>query len=632
MQIAEVNIPEDYQGTGIGHTSMARLGTVVILAGPNGGGKSRLLQSVYLGVALHPTPMELETRQSLVENWRKQLEQKYGASAVVNEEQVFELVRHHYPEEAQWVKMCEDNTMRARRVVIRGLREDKPVYHYVPRQVGLVDPFSMSRSRTLAAAREVRDGIGFNSLGNGCLAYVADVQDRWFQATHPVVTIEESEKEQVVGNYQRLCDDIKKLLGTRLGRNLEGAPTLWGRSIQNAGLSEGQLLLLQLAVALHAQGMRLSEAILLLDEPETHLHPAAVVDVLETLRKATPNGQLWIATHSLPVLAWAPTDSLWFVRDGRAKWVGRDPELVLTGLLGDDQGRERLESFLQLPAQFASNRFAADCLLAPTVVMTDGDDPQLLQIRNAISAIHRPGQPFRLLDFGAGKGRLLAALREAHRDGQPFFETIDYRALDASASDREQCASLIDEIYGGGASAVRHFRGDADLESQLDAESIDVAIMCNVLHEISPGQWISVLGPGSALARSLRPSGFLLIVEDMHIPVGEKAHSHGFLLLDTYPLKGLFAWREADPAIQLVTERDGRLKAWLVPASLLKRVSPATRTDALQRLQIHARKALQDLRQQQPSFRNGQLHGLWTQLFANASLALDEFGGRTELR
>ncbi|RKH26843.1 ATP-binding cassette domain-containing protein [Corallococcus sp. AB018] len=630
MLITEVKLPEDYEGKGMGRTNMNRLGSVVVLAGPNGGGKSRLLQSIFRAVVNQPTPMQLSDLQDQVRGQRKQLEQLRSARMAMSREDNFVQIQHQIQGVEQWLQVYEDTMALAGMIALKHSRDDRPVYYYVPRPVELVDPSTKIRRDALAAAEEVRNGVGFESLKDGCLAYIGNVQDRWFQATHPQVTIKESEKAKAVEDYQRLCDDIKNLLGAQLDRSLDGAPTLWGRAIPTAGLSEGQRLLLQLSVALHAQGMRLSEAVLLLDEPETHLHPAAVVDVLETLRKATPDGQLWIATHSLSILAWAPTDSLWFVRGGHAKWVGREPELVLTGLLGDEQGRERLEAFLQLPAQLASNRFAADCLLPPTVVMTDGDDPQLQQIRNAIHAFRRPSQPLRLLDFGAGKGRLLAALREAHDDGRPFTEVVDYRALDASVNDRDHCIALINATYGMGASAVRHFRGDADLESQLDVESIDVAIMCNVLHEVPPSQWLSVLGPKSALARRMRPSGFLLIVEDMHIPVGEKAHSHGFLLLDTYPLKGLFGWREADPAIQLVAERDGRLKAWLVPASLLKRVSPETRSDALLRLQTYARKELQALRQQPPSFRNGQLHGLWTQLFANASLAIDDFGGRIE--
>ncbi|NOK16238.1 AAA family ATPase [Corallococcus carmarthensis] len=630
MRITEVKLPADYEGKGLGRTNMNRLGSVVVLAGPNGGGKSRLLHSVFLAVADHPTPLKLSDLQDQVVGRRRQLEQLRNARAAMSREDNFAQIQFQIQAVEQWLQKYEDTMALASMIALNHAGDDRPVYHYVPRPGGLVDPSDTIRRNALAAAVEVSKGVGFQFLQEGCLAYIGNVQDRWFHATHPQVTITESEKIKAVEDYQRLCDDIRRLLGTQLNRNLDGVPALWGRAIPTAGLSEGQRLLLQLAVALHAQGMRLSEAVLLLDEPETHLHPAAVVDVLETLRKATPDGQLWIATHSLSILAWAPTDSLWFVRGGQVRWVGRDPELVLTGLLGDEHGRERLEAFLQLPAQFASNRFAADCLLPPAVVMTDGDDPQLQQIRNAIHAFRRPSQPLRLLDFGAGKGRLLAALREAHNDSQPFTGVVDYRALDASADDRDQCTSLIDAIYGAGASAVRHFRGEADLESQLDAESVDVAIMCNVLHEIPPSQWLSVLGHGSALARCMRPNGFLLIVEDMHIPVGEKAHSHGFLLLDTYPLKGLFGWREADPAIQLLAEREGRLKAWLVPASLLKRVSPETRSDALLRLQTYARKELHALRQRPPSFRNGQLHGLWTQLFANASLALDDFGGRIE--
>ncbi|RKG69472.1 methyltransferase domain-containing protein [Corallococcus exercitus] len=626
MQIAAIKLPENYLGLGMERTTMERLGSMVVLAGPNGGGKSRILRSVHHAVTHYPLPVQQEqirrqvaVRQTHLSELRLRLSLTAGEAAVAS-------LKSEINENERTLQIYKDSLADAALVAFKQLRTDKPIHHYVPRPVDFVDPFEQARHEALNAANQVHAGIGFGSLRDGCLAYIGRVQDRWFQATHPHVTITEEEKALAVAEYERLRDDLRKLLGGQLDRNLDGAPTLWGRSIPNAGLSDGQRLLLQLAVALHAQGTKLSEAVLLLDEPETHLHPAAVIDVLETLRKATPNGQLWIATHSLPVLAWAPTESLWFVREGHTKWAGREPELVLSGLLGDAQGRERLESFIQLPAQLASKRFAADCLLAPTVVMTGGDDLQLRQIRDAILKLRNPSRPLRILDFGAGKGRLLAALREAHDEARPFAEVIDYRAFDAGSTDSEHCSSLIDTAYGEGASAERYFSQYAELEAQLDPGSVDVAILCNVLHEVPPGQWPSLLGPDSALARRLRPDGFLLIVEDIHIPVGEKAHRYGFLLLDTSPLKGLFAWRETDASIQFAAEREGRLKAWLVPASLLQRVSAATRTEALRRLQRQAREELHKLREAASSYRNGQLHGLWTQLFANASLALEEFG------
>ncbi|MCY1040043.1 AAA family ATPase [Corallococcus sp. bb12-1] len=625
MQITAVNLPKNYQELGLERTTMGRLGSVVVLAGPNGGGKSRLLQSVHRAVVDYPLPAEQKLLRVQVED-RQRARQQLRVNLSTTSQARGPSIHIEIQNNEYWIEVHEKRLALTTQVELKSLRDNKPVHHYVPRPVEFVDPFARARNQAISDADQVRQGIGFEPLRDGCLAYISNVQDRWFQATHPLVTSSEVEKTQATSEYQRLRDDIKKLLGEHLGRNHDSAPTLWGRAIPSAGLSDGQRLLLQLAVALHAQGTKLSEAVLLLDEPETHLHPAAVIDVLETLRKATPNGQLWIATHSLPVLAWAPTESLWFVREGHATWAGKEPEHVLAGLLGDTYGRERLEAFLQLPAQLASNRFAADCLLAPTVVMTGGDDPQLRQIRDAILKLRRPDRPLRILDFGAGKGRLLAALHEAHTEDQPFAEAIDYRALDASPADPEHCTSLIDAVYGAGASTERHFMQYAELEAQLDAASIDVAILCNVLHEIAPSQWPSLLGPGSALARRLRPDGFLLIVEDIHIPVGEKAHRHGFLLLDTYPLKGLFAWRETDASIQFAAEREGRLKAWLVPASLLQRVSSTTRTEALRRLQQQARGELQKLREEATSFRNGHLHGLWTQLFANASLALEDFG------
>ncbi|MGT2505736.1 hypothetical protein [Cupriavidus basilensis] len=74
--------------------------------------------------------------------------------------------------------------------------------------------------------------------------------------------------------------------------------------------------------------------------------------------------------------------------------------------------------------------------------------------------------------------------------------------------------------------------------------------------------------------RALSDNGFLLIVEDQRIPVGEKAHKNGFLVLDTAHLRTLFSIKEADVAAGLFTfhdaRGDGRLKAHLINRALFR--------------------------------------------------------------
>ena len=151
---------------------------------------------------------------------------------------------------------------------------------------------------------------------------------------------------------------------------------------------------------------------------------------------------------------------------------------------------------------------------------------------------------------------------------------------------------------------------------------MNLIVMCNVLHEIEPTDWLTDI---TAVTPLIARDGVLLIVEDYAIPHGEKAHTNGFLLLDTPQLRELFCVTEADPGFQVKEERKGRLKAHLVPGECLTRVSGDSRARALESLRSQAKEHITQLRSAAPSSRNGHLHGMWTQLYANASLSLDLF-------
>ncbi|NKI72519.1 hypothetical protein GN109_24150 [Collimonas pratensis] len=148
------------------------------------------------------------------------------------------------------------------------------------------------------------------------------------------------------------------------------------------------------------------------------------------------------------------------------------------------------------------------------------------------------------------------------------------------------------------------------------------------MHEIPPSAWLPIFSKNSLIQRALKDDGHLLLVEDQRIPVGEKAHEHGFLVLDTAQLKTLFCITEADIHSKLFVpddcREDGRLKAHLIAKSLLARITPASRTNAIEQLRVEAMHQIQNIRKQAATYANGQIHGFWTQQLANAYLYLTE--------
>ena len=517
-------------------------------------------------------------------------------------------------------------------VIVRGrvftqIQSMLGVLRFVPKQLNLTDP----RQHNKAALKNNFINAKNPGIGNFeqyCFSYIQMVQNREYEATHPRSPHEDTVIQEAKDEYGKLAQLIGLFLKTKLGRSIDADATLFGKPLSEAGLSDGQKVLVQLAVALHAQKGKLDNTVFILDEPENHLHPSALIEFLDTVAEVATNAQFWIATHSVPLLAHIASKepmSIWYVEDGKVSNAGSKPEQVLRGLLGNDEQIENLNAFTSLPAQFAAISFAAECLIAPKTVGSGKDDPQVAQINGLLNFDEE--SPISLLDYGAGKSRLLSGLSEiADIQGKNLRNSVSYFAFDPSSEDKPNSLAVMESIYP--VDSTRHFSTREEFFSIKDASSIDVVIMCNVLHEISPNEWPNLFNEHSLIGRSLKESGYLLIVEDQRIPTGEKAHKFGFLVLDTPHLRTLFSVTEDDVEnglFQVSDHRgDGRLKAHKISKRLLRRLSPDTRKNAIRELRETAKGRISALREAKPVYPTGQLHGFWTQQFANASLWLDE--------
>ncbi|MDO9353506.1 MAG: methyltransferase, partial [Solirubrobacteraceae bacterium] len=295
-------------------------------------------------------------------------------------------------------------------------------------------------------------------------------------------------------------------------------------------------------------------------------------------------------------------DCLVFAEDGKFIKAGRTPARVLESLMGGQQGAGDLQALLSLPAQFAVTRFLAECLLEPTVVGPDTRDPQTNQILQALAklALER-ARPIRVVDLGAGVGRLLASLR-ASVGGEDLIDFCDYHAVEPNSANHIALEREILHSYAN--NERRIFRDEHELCTHLDTKSVDCIVMCNVFHEISPDEWPSLFLADGALMSCLSDDGFLLIVEDYGLPIGERAHRFGFLLLDEPEFARLFDVKEADrTSLRFVRtsapdeKYSKRLVAHLVHKSCATRVTSATRCIAIKSLNDRSRKFITDCMQ-----------------------------------
>ncbi|HEX5747338.1 MAG TPA: AAA family ATPase [Archangium sp.] len=602
---------------------LERLGRVVILAGPNGSGKSRYLrfvQEIFLlrdrtigeyEAIFHATQHELtklqvsanpEDHSERIAHYERQCSEAEGKSEAlrhtrfssVNGKSKATLVPLLYPKEGRGIRSARD--------------------------------MSPANLKTSAQATSL---VGFDSAFSGMDAYCTQIAQALYHSEHPRMVNHEGFARQL--QDARVFNDIlRALLDGEIGFTLEDTevlPTFRSRQFVTDELSTGERILLTWAISLHRQRKDLSNAIVLIDEPESHLHHDACIRALTKLRDEVlgPEGQIWLATHSVPLLAWGGMDSVHFVKDGAIEFAGNKVTSVVESLLGGKEGRERLATFLSDADEIAFMEFAAQCVLPAGIADPKTGDKQQAQFIEMLNQRLATHQSIRILDYSAGKGRFGSALRErlAAEDGSALQQRLEYFAYNhprfTEPEVREACKARIVALTQPGAAGEYYWESMAQLSARY-RQGINLVILCNVLHEIEPESWLTVFRDMDAV---LAQDGALIIMEDLLPPVGELPNKRGYLLLDEFCLGLLFD----DPkGVKVLQKREGRLLAVEIPKSLVSRVTDKTREAALRHLRNHAMEQVVNLRSQAeatPSHRLGREHAHFSMLYTNASLALE---------
>lgn len=622
---------------------LGRLGKCVVLAGKNGAGKTRLLTLInnvahkyvsadsYLQIEAEisrdvQAQKKLEERIAIIE--RKDLQDGTPANSPL-----LESLRREIAELESQVTQSRKSLLATDALVTNGGGEPRVAF-FVPKSTTLEDPTDSIESLAIQRAREFSWRLAAEGAEVSAPAYArsvmrAAVQERGAYPPTPGTPKHDAEI--------RLLDLLKDLLGDDVGFELSEDLNLRLKGLTDSYdslLSEGQKVLFQLACMLHAREIALSNCILLLDEPENHLHPAVLNTVIDRLLDLLQDGQIWIATHSVPLIAHLVAkdpDCLWYAEDGLFSRAGRAPGKVLNSLLGGHLGASRVNDLTLMASRYASFLLLRQCLLPPGVIGYGGKDPQLNQIQDVLGRLRIQGRPLALLDFGSGKGRLLDAIAEG-ADGKPLSGLVDYVAYEHFRADAEHCQKRCVDLYGE-ESVPRAFDSLDEVRQARGEKFADIAIVCNVLHEIDPDDWLKEFGEGSALAELVKDEGFVLFVEDYAIPVGERAHKYGFLLLDEPELKLLFDISNEDIAKNRFTRNDhaeqkygGRLIAHAVSADCLRRLSERSRQSAIRSLHERSldrlERLLQDQHNNEEAVELGRESALVTQLATNSALWL----------
>jgi energy-coupling factor transporter ATP-binding protein EcfA2 len=295
---------------GLDDFRLRRLKNTVVLAGPNGAGKSRILKRLekLLNSRVDDKAALMHLDSEIL---RKEEQLRIGEGDASTLQTQLEKYRKNR-------SLLQTNIQS---LVFEGKSEDFAVERFVPNNTKLIDAGGLSQNdirqrakRTenfLAAKGQLKNARNHDTptianLNEYAMPVIHHVTSQYYVASHPNTPRSEEEFSKAQKDLDRLNELLKALLGTETKMIDVDKVELFGRPFNPNELSEGQSVLLQLAVALFRKGRQFDNMILIMDEPETHLHPRALLDFVSRIRQVIGNGQIWIATHSLPLLAHVP--------------------------------------------------------------------------------------------------------------------------------------------------------------------------------------------------------------------------------------------------------------------------------------------------------------------------------------
>lgn len=424
--------------------------------------------------------------------------------------------------------------------------------------------------------------------------------------------------------YDNLCRVILSFLGTTPSINEAGEFCLFGKPIEKAKLSDGQKILLKIAMAFfeHVEDVdNISSSVVLIDEPECRLHPQVVNYFLEKLHSVIQDGQIWIATHSPHVISHFGVENLWAFDEKKVSYFGKNPDCVLKSLLGDEFEKE-IYTMLNTSGEFNIIDYAAQCLGVPQICGAgDVSNRDIFETFDSLLAnISGSSRPL-ILDYGAGKGRFLRAL-----DGK--CADIEYIAYDKTQDSHVVtcCKDSISAAYES--SSSRYYNdnlGVGSLFTDLKVKyrnKIWATIMINVLHEIEPTEWVSVFSKKDGILSLMKRGGLIFIGECKTLWYGENAHKFGFIVHTKSSISKLFKCNiehvksyASDSYNVFVLESD--------------KVKEPTNTSVLESIKVimdSAHREIECLRKHKiKSFKNSKELAFWSMQYVNASAYAEQF-------
>ena len=298
MRITRINIPKSINNNdGLEQIKMDKLDKIVLIAGKNGSGKTRIINKIFnklnskpkkniinsLSQQLETNKNTLANNEKTIANLKEQLSKNPNQILINSINERIDILNRSSSSIIENISKLEVK-LNWNEIETNELSESYTSIRFVPKSLELRDCNSFPKNEIINYAKNINT-VGMQNLPNGTFAKIQVIQDRWFNSTHQHSQASEIEKESAIADYEKLKQLIELFLNTSLGRTLNDEATLFGFPMGKSNLSDGQKILLQFCLAIYSQETALKDLILILDEPENHLHPSVIIETIERIQK-----------------------------------------------------------------------------------------------------------------------------------------------------------------------------------------------------------------------------------------------------------------------------------------------------------------------------------------------------------
>jgi ABC-type multidrug transport system ATPase subunit len=614
MKIVSIKRDKKENKNGLDSINLNNLGKVVVLTGANGSGKTRMLETVkemYIGYNDCKTEIS-KTRSNLIRD--KELTEKSATG-------VFHIEFNAFP----YTSVIERREQDLKTKYNITVSDDEKTITIIDLSHELNANLLNPDDYKLSEMKNIFDRIyksSFQEIYKNINIILYYLLTEKYVKVHSDKYIEKLE----VDSIDKMVADIIHIIKTNLNLDITYNDTGIFFNSQNVKtLSMGQLIILKLSIASYFRKQEINDNILIFDEPENHLHPRAVIEIIDFINKSV--GQIWIATHNISIVSHYYSQSILFIENGRIKVDGPLQISVLDSLLGVNSDEIRI--FIDSAYDFGLTQFSYDCLFKPVAVENCGsNDLQMLEFKEIVlQKINKSTQnKIMFLDYGAGKGRLLSFLSETN-ELDSILTKLDYFAYDEDSPDEIICKSLISTVYND-VDTVRYYNNiDMLINSEL---KFDIILLANVLHEIPVINWIDLFH--DKLYKILSDEGILLILENSEMLTGENAHKFGFLAIDSESIKKVFQNNDIIcisnklPLPSNVSpEKIRRVQAHIISRENILNVSQESISEMLNNIQQKAIVEITNIKKTDiKDLVQGKKLGFYYQQYASSSMALCE--------